>query len=376
MSEWKEIKLEEVLKFGNGKVKPNQEGKIPIYGGNGILGYGDDFNYDGETIIIGRVGAYCGSVYYENNPIWVSDNALSAKPKNDNNAKFLYYFLKHINLNQHAGGSSHPLVTQTLLNSLEFETCVNPIEQDAIASVLSSLDDKIDLLHRQNQTLEKMAETLFRQWFVEEVKEDWKDKKLGDFISIKHGFAFKGTYITSEPTNLILVTPGNFKIGGGFKFEKFKYYTSQDFPKNYIFHSGDLIVTMTDLSVDGNTLGYPAFVPENHASELYLHNQRVGKVEYRNELGKNFIYQLMRTEDYQWFVLSGASGTAIRHTSPTSICNYSFRIPPKSKIIEFELFANSLEEKKKMNQIQIRTLSTLRDTLLPKLMSGEVRVEI
>ena len=220
-----------------------------------------------------------------------------------------------------------------------------------------------------------MAETLFRQWFVEETKDDWEEVSLKEFISIKHGYAFKGNYISTEPTHLILVTPGNFRIGGGFKFDKFKYYTSDDFPKDYIFKAGDLIVTMTDLSVDGNTLGYPAFVPENYSNEVYLHNQRVGKVEFKNEIGKYFLHQLMKTDDYQWFVLGGASGTAIRHTSPTSICNYSFRMPPKSKILEFETFVNGLEAKNKKNQIQIRILTALRDTLLPKLMSGEVRVD-
>ena len=163
MGEWKEMKLQEMLDFGNGKVKPKNNGDIPIYGGNGILGYGGDANYTGETIIIGRVGAYCGAVYYENKPIWISDNALSAKPKKNNCAKYLYYLLKYNDLNQWAGGSSHPLVTQRLLNSLKLTICSNPKTQTAIASVLSSLDDKIDLLHRQNATLEKMAETLFRR---------------------------------------------------------------------------------------------------------------------------------------------------------------------------------------------------------------------
>ena len=79
MSEWKEYKLGDIVTFGNGKVRPNSKGNIPIYGGNGILGYCDKFNYSGETIIVGRVGAYCGSVYYENRPIWVSDNALALK---------------------------------------------------------------------------------------------------------------------------------------------------------------------------------------------------------------------------------------------------------------------------------------------------------
>ena len=89
MSEWKECLLSKVAKFGNGKRKPKSEGDIPIFGGNGILGYSSESNYDCETIIIGRVGAYCGSVYYQNKPVWVSDNALAAKPKEGNNTKFL-----------------------------------------------------------------------------------------------------------------------------------------------------------------------------------------------------------------------------------------------------------------------------------------------
>lgn len=80
MTEFRECQLRDIVCFGNGKARPKAEGNIPVYGGNGILGYADQFNYDGETIIIGRVGAYCGSVFYENRPIWISDNALAAKP--------------------------------------------------------------------------------------------------------------------------------------------------------------------------------------------------------------------------------------------------------------------------------------------------------
>lgn len=336
--------------------------------------------YSKRDILFSNIRTYFKKVWLSTFEGTVSPDVLVFRSNPDKCLdEFLYYSLCNPVFTEYSvltsKGAKMPRGDKEAL--LEYSLLIPPLpEQHAIAYVLSSLDDKIDLLHRQNQTLETLAETLFRHWFVEEAKEDWEEMKLRDFISIKHGFAFKGNNITGEPTNLILVTPGNFKIGGGFKFDKFKYYSSQDFPKDYIFQSGDLIVTMTDLSVDGNTLGYPAFVPENYSNELYLHNQRVGKIEFKNELGKNFIYQLMRTEDYQWFVLSGASGTAIRHTSPTSICNFSFRKPPKSKIIEFELFANSLKEKMKKNQIQIRTLLTLRDTLLPKLMSSEVRVKI
>ena len=109
-----EFKLGDVIMFGNGKARPSSDGNIPIYGGNGILGYSGDTNYDGETIVIGRVRAYCGATYYEDRSIWVSDNALSAKPKNGYSAKYLYYMLKNIDLNQQAQGSSHPLATAVL----------------------------------------------------------------------------------------------------------------------------------------------------------------------------------------------------------------------------------------------------------------------
>lgn len=377
MGELKTCLLGDVIKFGNGKKRPLSEGNIPIYGGNGILGYCSESNHSGETIVIGRVGAYCGSVYYDETPIWVSDNALSAKSKPNNNLKYLYFLLKQMNLNQFAGGSSHPLVTHTLLNSLNIEIINNEDEQKAIATVLSSLDDKIELLYRQNKNLEAMAETLFRQWFVEEAEDDWKDAQLDTFIHVKHGYAFKGESITTEETNQILVTPGNFKIGGGFKFGKMKFYKKSNFPKEYIFNPDDLIVTMTDLSKGGDTLGYPALIPDHDQNEiLYLHNQRVGLVNLKKSNIKYFIYFLMKTDDYQWFILGGASGTSVTHTSPTSICSYLFRQPPIHKIEVFNEIAGKFISKIHKNNRQIKTLEKLRDNLLPKLMSGEVRVKL
>jgi len=104
--------------------------------------------------------------------------------------------------------------------------------------------------------------------------EEWRECNLGDFINIKHGFAFKGKDITKDPTNKILVTPGNFYIGGGFKDEKFKYFNGEH-PKEYSLEKGDIIVTMTDLSQAGDTLGYSAKVPELK-DRVFLHNQRRG----------------------------------------------------------------------------------------------------
>ena len=158
-------------------------------------------------------------------------------------------------------------------------------------------------------------------------RKGWREVKLGDIIDVKHGYAFKGKHITDKPNKNILVTPGNFHITGGFKASKLKYY-SGDIPQNYILEENNIIVTMTDLSKAGDTLGYSAKVPKSTTKEIYLHNQRIGLVQVnRKNISKDFVYWLMRTSSYRNFVVGAASGTSVRHTSPTTIKEYRFNLP-------------------------------------------------
>lgn len=143
--------LKEVIQFKNGKKRPSIDGNIPVYGGNGILGYANNSNYE-RCIIIGRVGAYCGSVYLEDNKCWVSDNAIAAQPLGENDIRFLYYLLKCLRLNERHIGTSQPLLTQEILNKIE---CVvpSPPEQKRIAALLGSFDDKISANKMINDNL-------------------------------------------------------------------------------------------------------------------------------------------------------------------------------------------------------------------------------
>lgn len=145
-----------------------------------------------------------------------------------------------------------------------------------------------------------------------------RPQAMGELIRVKHGFAFKGEYFTDEPTPDIVVTPGNFAIGGGFQDGKLKYYRGP-VPEDYVLSAGDLIVTMTDLSKAGDTLGYPALVPESE-SRRYLHNQRIGLITINKdrELDKSFLFYRLRAGDYRHHVLATASGSTVRHTSPGS----------------------------------------------------------
>jgi type I restriction enzyme S subunit len=192
---------------------------------------------------------------------------------------------------------------------------------------------------------------------------DWKPCHLSDIINIKHGWAFKGEFFSEEPTDDILLTPGNFLIGGGFKSGKFKYYNGE-VPSSYILKPGDVIVTMTDLSKQADTLGFSAKVPDDK-NKRYLHNQRIGLVGLKNnDFDLEYIYWLLRTVSYQKFVAGSATGATVKHTSPTKIYYYKFFAPKlkstQKRIASIlsaydDLIENHLKRIKLMEEIAQRT---------------------
>lgn len=191
---------------------------------------------------------------------------------------------------------------------------------------------------------------------------EWPLYSLSEFIGIKHGFAFKGEFFQSVETDDVLVTPGNFAIGGGFKADKFKYYDGP-VPEDYILEEGDLVVTMTDLSKQADTLGYSALIPTVDGHRL-LHNQRVGLVEYKNdELDKTYLFFLLRSREYRNHVLGGVTGTTVKHTSPTKILSYEFRKPPFKVQVEIGRQLIALEDKIDLNHQTNQTLEQIAQAI-------------
>ena len=166
--EWREVTLGDILSFFNGKSSPRRSNGLPypVYGSNGIIGFSDEANAEKNTIIVGRVGSYCGSLYYSDKDCWVTDNAIRANAIDGHEARFLFFLLQTLSLNDRRAGSGQPLLNQTILSSIPV-TVPLPPEQRAIAHILGTLDDKIELNRRMNQTLEAMARALFKSWFVD-----------------------------------------------------------------------------------------------------------------------------------------------------------------------------------------------------------------
>jgi len=202
-------------------------------------------------------------------------------------------------------------------------------------------------------------------------KNNWTEEILRDLVDIKHGFAFQGEFFTDEETKEILLTPGNFAIGGGFKDDKLKYYFGE-VPDEYVLSPQDLIVTMTDLSKNMDTLGYSALVPDK-LGKRFLHNQRLGKVLIRDEkqLDKYFLYYLLRTKDYRNEVKASASGSVIKHTSPDRIRNYKFLLPPLLEQHAIARILVSLDDKIELNRSMNVTLKSMAQALFRKMIMGE-----
>lgn len=203
---------------------------------------------------------------------------------------------------------------------------------------------------------------------------EWKEVLLSDFIKVKHGYAFKGEFITEQENNQILVTPGNFKIGGGFKSQKFKYYNDTA-PDDYILTTGDVVVTMTDLSKETDTLGYSAKIPASDEKK-FLHNQRVGLVQFiSDQISKDFIYWLLRTKEYQWFIVGSSSGTSVMHTSPYRILEYQFNVPEFETQEKIAKVLTSIENKIDLLHRQNKTLEQMAETLFRQWFMEEVKEE-
>lgn len=193
--------------------------------------------------------------------------------------------------------------------------------------------------------------------------DEWKETSLAEIIAVKHGFAFSGEKIHEGPPGDILLTPGNFAIGGGFKGDKFKYYDGA-VPVEYVLNEGDLIVTMTDLSKQSDTLGYPAIVPASRGPR-FLHNQRLGRILIKENAGvdKTFLFYLLCTAEYRHEVLASSTGTTVKHTSPGRILAHKATFPPLPEQKAIGEVLRRMDDKIELNRKTSETLEAMARAL-------------
>ncbi|WP_373032874.1 restriction endonuclease subunit S [Sulfurovum sp.] len=292
---------------------------------------------------------------------------------------YLFYLLKNTvkQLQQVSYGAVFDTITRNTFD--ETDILLPPLEeQKAIAEVLSSLDYKIDLLHRQNKTLEALAQTLFRQWFIEEATDEWETCKLSDIAVMQNGFSFSSKhYIPYEKEHLEVLKMGHIERGGGLKLNPKKDFVPREEKlEKWILNKNDIVMAMTDMKDNVVILGVPAIIDK---SDKYVLNQRVARIYLKSDeklLNNYLLYVQLKDPDFIALLQSKANSGVQVNLSTQSIKDSEIIIPPMGIQKTIGKDITDLYLKKENNDVQIKTLENMRDTLLPKLMSGEVRVKL
>lgn len=373
--EWKEVTISDIANLKNGKKRPSESGVIPVFGGNGIMDYVNSFNGE-DTIVIGRVGAYCGCVYLSKGKCWVSDNAIAVKAKEDNDNEYLYYLLSSLNLNYHHIGGAQPLMTQDIIGRIEVIVPQTKDDQHRIASILSPLDRKIELNNKINADLEEMAQAIFKNWFVDfepfkdgkfvdselgMIPEGWKVGRLTDVIKLMPG----GTPKTSEPLywdngTIPFFSPKD--VNGVYCFATEKHITetglnkcsSNLYPKDTIFITcrgtvGKVCLAACDMAMNQSNYAIRAI---DGYSQYYVFFLVKSVVERLIKKSNGAVFSAITSKDFDEEILI-PSQKAVEDF--TNVIDGFFR----------RIFTIGTENSR---------LSLLRDTLLPRLMSGELEV--
>lgn len=395
MEEWKEYKMGDVVNLLDYKRVPlsskersTRKGCYPYYGAQGIIDYIDDYIFDGTYLLIAEDGENLKSqkqniAQLATGKYWVNNHAHIVESNGKCDIRYICYLLNTMDLSGYITGSAQPKLNQANLSAISI--ILPTLEtQIKIADYLAMLDDKIQVSRKINDNLEQQAQALFKSWFVDfepfkdgefmeselgMIPKGWRIGTLGDYCKVRSGFAFKSTWWEKEGIKVVKIK----NITGECRIDMTDCScVSEDHAKmarDFNTKKGDLLIAMT-----GATIGKFCVV---YGNEPYCVNQRVGKFL----LGDNpidklpFIYCCLKRGEVYNKIINKGQGSAQPNISGKDIEMITIVYPPQiiyeqfnKKIkVSFELICN--------NEQESRRLVSLRDTLLPRLMSGEIKVD-
>lgn len=331
-----------------------------------------------DSVMVTCIGSDLGKVAMNEVPVVTNQQINAIVPNSDVHSSFLYYALvsKYRLLKVLGGsGTAVPIINKSTFESIEIP--LPPLqEQKAIAEVLSSLDDKIELLQKQNETLEALAQTLFRHWFIEEADDSWGKGTLNDiFEVIENGKRPKGG-IKDIPFGIPSIGAENVKNIGVYDYTKEKLVSVDFFNsmKKGIIEQGDILV-YKDGGTPGNFIPKFSMVGCGFPHTVACINEHVFRCKPKPNL-RSFAFGYLNSAYCKWELEERGTGAAIPGINSTQFKSVPVIIPSESTLTDYESKVGPLYDKILINSSNCRTLSDLRDTLLPKLMSGQVRVKL
>lgn len=414
--EWTTSRLKELSINLDGRRRPVKEsdrrpGPYPYYGASGVVDHVDDYLFDGEYLLVAEDGENLRTrqtpiAFLARGKFWVNNHAHIITGNERADTRFLMYALRHVDIDAYLTGAVMPKLTQGNLNRIEVS---HPKlhEQRAIAGVLGALDDKIEQNRRTAWALERLARAIFRTWFVDfepveakaagapafpgmpqpvfdalptrfvdsdigPVPEGWEVTLLGDQVRIVRGRSYKSTELQESRT--ALVTLKSIERGGGYRADGLKPYVGMYKP-DQVLNPGDLVVAFTDLTQDAAVVGKPAIVRKDARYDVLVASLDLGVVRPCGRLRVTYLYCLCKTEDFQRHVYGHTNGSTVLHLGKAGVPTYPIALPDVSTLGAFHELTEPLFDSIYSCETESAKLAAMRDYLLPRLLSGRVRVE-
>ncbi|MYD33694.1 MAG: restriction endonuclease subunit S [Acidimicrobiales bacterium] len=411
---WMTSSVGEFTPLSYGKALPKRSrvagGSVDVYGSSGVVGQHNQALTHGPTVVIGRKGTV-GSVNFSPTPCWPIDTTFYCEDEDQELARFKYYVLSALGLERMNTDSAVPGLNRNNAHLVRLR--LPPIdERRRIASVLGTLDDRIELDSQLVGVLESIAAAIYQAWFVDfepvrakvegrwrsgeslpglparlfalfpsalvdselgPIPADWPIIELGEVANTTHGRSYRSAEL--EDSDIALVTLKSFARGGGYRTGGLKPYTGKYKPEQVIA-PGETVIACTDVSQDASVIGRSARIP---VSELFTNqvaslDAMILRSNLEGPLTREWIYLLTRTQRFEDYLKGHTSGTTVLHLDKSATLMYRFPYPGHRLIREFVALVAPFLQRSSRVLADFGRLEQLRNVLLPKLVSGEIRL--
>ena len=342
-----------------------EEGTFPVYGGNGLRGYADHSNFKGECAIIGRQGAFCGNVRYFSGEAYMTEHAVVVCANDDNSTRYLSYLLSLMNLRRLSGQSAQPgLSVKTLAKQI---VELPPLDiQNKVVSILSGIESKIVINEKINDNLQRQAELLYHDRFEtvdrSNLPVNWRIVRLGDVAIIS-----KKSFNPAKEPEILLE---HYSIPA-FDEAHFPVFELSTAIKSNKFIVDSTCFMISKLNPTTKRVWKPYCLTENSvcSTEFIVYKAK------RQEI-TDFLYSVIDSSSFSDFMCSHVTGStgSRQRTTPSDTLAFKLILPTAEEIAEYQGIVSPMYEQIKCNAIENDELKRLRDSLLPKLMSGEIDV--
>jgi len=331
----------------------------------------------------------CGIVMKHKEPIIFDGNLLCAELNIDLLFPMfcLYYFKSKYGQNEISrmtGGTQSRSIPSSELSNVLVLIPPKP-EQIRISKILFDIDLQIENLKKQNRFLKQIPESIYKSWFIDfdgqvefedsklgQIPKGWTIEKLENFVDLTKGVSYKSKELMHS--NKALVTLKSVKRGGGYTERGLKSFNGK-YKESQILHQDDIIIAQTDLTQSADVIGKPAIITNSIFFDILIASLDLLIVRLKNnKISKSFLYHMLMTDEFQSHVYGYTSGTTVLHLAKDGVPSFSFILPPKKILEKFDKSISNMMQKYRDNTYQIKFLEQTRDALLPKLMSGEIRV--